>query len=100
MTLLVDDEGKPLGMVDLDAVHDDGERLAYRLAAAADDERRVELLIAATVRAYGPRAAGPVFAAALRTLTTDVTAGLLDVTDEIGVPARAKLTAMAAVVDR
>jgi len=99
MTMLVDDEGRPLGMVDPVAMRADAVRLAFRLAAVAGNEDAVDAVIQETVSSYGPRAAGPVFTAAARTLALDVVAGLLDVCDEIGVPARTKLTELAAAAD-
>jgi len=93
--LLTEDDGEPLGVIDMDLVHDAGTRLAFRLAASCGDPAALDRILAETLTAVGSKGFGYVAASALRVLAEHVLDPSLTAGEAAGVHLRAGLTALA-----
>lgn len=78
---LIDDDGRPLGMFDVDLIQADATALAYALAVAANDRSELERVSSEWLQRVGAAGFGYVAAAAMRQLAEGVVGPLLDVLD-------------------
>ncbi|MEV5691135.1 hypothetical protein [Micromonospora globbae] len=70
--LIQDDDGKPVGLLDMTAITDEGTRLAFAFAAHCDDPAALDRIQTETLARVGVAAFGYVCANALRTITEHV----------------------------
>lgn len=82
--LIVGDDGLPSGVLDLSRFEGDATLLAFRLAVASDDASAVSDVLSDALESQGVETFGHLAAAALRVLTENVVAPLLEVTDALG----------------
>lgn len=98
--MVVDDDGAPLGMMDMDRIQDDGLNLAFTLAAHCGDEDKTEQILAEQVKYHGTQGIGYVLIAAIKHMTNDILAGAFDVMEAAtGTEPRAKMAEIAAMDD-
>ncbi|GAB2818764.1 hypothetical protein [Lentzea nigeriaca] len=89
--MLVDDDGSPLGMVDMDRIETAGVRLAFEMAAACADVDAVDQVVSDTITRVGVDEFGYVAGSALAILVKQILAPTLVVTDRMGLDLRTML---------
>ncbi|WP_145227710.1 hypothetical protein [Rudaeicoccus suwonensis] len=81
--ILTDDEGAPLGTIDVAEIDRRATLLAYRLATCSNDHDQVDDALAAELGQVGSEMFGFVAASALRMVVTSVLDPVLEVTDRL-----------------
>lgn len=81
--LLVDGDGMPNAVVNMDEIHAAGTRLAFDLAEVADDPPEFERIAEEALERHGDQAFGWIVAAALKVVVLKVLNPVLDVTDRL-----------------
>jgi len=89
--MLVSDDGKPIGVVNMDEIQKAGTLLGYDLAAAADNPAELERIIGRALTTVGSASFGYVCAAALRFVVEDLLEPLIEVGEAHGHPIRARM---------
>lgn len=79
--IVVDDNGSPAGVFNVDIIQAEGTALSYSLAAAAGDPGALEDITTKTLARVGPSAFGYIAAVAARQLAEGVVGPLLEVID-------------------
>lgn len=93
--VVTEDDGTPIGMVDMDQVHTEGTRFAFALAACCDSPAQMDRLQAETLTRIGAKAFGYTAAAALRVLAEHVLSPALNVATAAGHDLRPGIRAIA-----
>lgn len=93
--IITDDNGMPTGSIDMDAITDAGTKLAFRLAAAANDHEQILAISAQTLAEHGPKTFGYIVASALQVVVEHVLNPVLEVTEAVGTDLRPGITAIA-----
>lgn len=80
--IVIDGDGIPAGIVDVDKIQSDGLNLAFLLAAQSGNEDVTERILAEHVERHGTQGIGYVLMAAIKHMTNDILAGAFDVMEQ------------------
>lgn len=93
--MIVGDDGEPLGILDLDAIQDEGTKLAFNLAANCNDPEALDRIQAETLTRVGVASFHYIVANALRVMTEHILSPSFDVAQAHGTDLRAGMRAVA-----
>jgi hypothetical protein len=93
--MIVDGNGEPLGMLDLDAIHEEGTKFAFALAAVCNDPDALDRLQYETLRRVGVASFHYIVANALRVMAQHILSPSFDVARAHGTDLRAGMRAIA-----
>lgn len=83
--MLVNDDGQPLGVIDIDLIQARATRLGFEMATFHDDPTELDRVSAEALAEVGAQAFGYVTAAALRHVVENIVGPLMAIADEAGV---------------
>lgn len=81
--IITDENGVPMGAIDLDALQAAATVLGFKLAVNAGDEPATDLVTGEALQTWGADGFGYVAAAALRHVISNIVSPLLDITAEM-----------------
>ncbi|MBN9611000.1 MAG: hypothetical protein BGO26_16685 [Actinobacteria bacterium 69-20] len=92
--IVTDDNGAPEAVIDMDRITDAGTKLAFRLAAERDEDKRMAIT-AQVMTEVGSAGFGYVAACAMQVLARDLLHPVLEVADAGGIHLRPGIEAIA-----